>query len=525
MARDKYVTEVIESGDLISNMFAAKLIGPTLKYNSNVKSFSSGMGGLNYAEIPEGWLAVVHSAGGDPRKTDLTDYGNSVVSRLVKQAEAIGAEPICISDVVDMQKADTELAEYLALAMAGAAKEYYVSFVNGEYAILKERVRDVNVSGTMISKIKQSELDLSPGDPISILKTDKDSYALFDAGNDVIFITSDGVGTKMKDYELLTLLKPAEILEIVNRPIEDFYGMTFDDLVKRRAKARVVSGVIETRGDIPVGGMEKYARKRAKELNALGIMQYENLGERISGFGKDGSAFNVGGSVVGTLSRRNISDPPKSGSGNYVIVLRSKNPNPRSNAMTARNEALDIIGKDWCEKYGVNEWWNTPEGGLFLEFVTTPSAILYPVFYKLLESGYATNVYHPSGGAFDGKLAKPLAKQGLIAYLDNLYAPDWRDITLGCALGTTAEDEYRKKTMGNDGIITTKNPIETIKMIESFNFEGKLAGRINKEGKRTGAVIKTFRMKDIPPKILSKKCENYVLQTFEGREVYYSGKN
>ena len=61
-----------------------------------------------------------------------------------------------------------------------------------------------------------------------------------------------------------------------------------------------------------------------------------------------------------------------------------------------------------------------------------------------------------SGGAFNDKLAKPLAEHGLFAKVENLFEPHPVDVKL---MGDTLlEDAYATWPMGVDGLFTTSNP-------------------------------------------------------------------
>lgn len=505
---DKYVKEVIKTGDEISDILA-RIFEPTQKYNKHVSVIDRGMNGLNIVEVPKGYCIGVISAGGNPKISDPSDYAQSSVDELIRQSYNLGFEPIAMADIIDMRSADKSLAEVIALSIAEEAKQNGISVINGEYAVLGNRVRDANVSAAMIGKIRKEDADIFHG------KRYGTSFAIFDPNEDPVIMNCDGVGTKTRFYEMLRKY---------HLPIRDFYAMVFDDAVKKDAKVEVVSGVVETRGDIPFPEIDEYACNVAKSLEALGIMEHEAVGDRIMGNSPGEPSLNIGGTVVSTIKRNRIENPLKPSAGEDIIVVRGK-PNTRSNGITSKSEGMEILGQQWCEKYGVTDWTNTAEGRIFLEYFTEPSVILYPIFKDLIRSGLATSVYHPSGGAYDGKFAKPIAKQGLSAHLKNPFPPDWREITISCALGKTAENAYRQWNMGMDGLFMTTKPLKAMEAVRAYGLEVRLAGKVKKEKSKTGATIRTFKLKDVPKGFLSRICEDYVLQTFEGREIHYSGKN
>ena len=148
------------------------------------------------------------------------------------------------------------------------------------------------------------------------------------------------------------------------------------------------------------------------------------------------------------------------------------------------------------------EYQDTPEGREMLEFLAEPSTVLYPVFKKLLDENVATSVYHMSGGAYNGKLARPLAENGFYVHMEGLFEPDRREIQLSDAMNTATRDAYGKWPMGNDGFITTKDPDKAIKMIKDMGLEAKVVGRIGgpvvKEGAEySGVELKAFNGENV----------------------------
>lgn len=225
------------------------------------------------------------------------------------------------------------------------------------------------------------------------------------------------------------------------------------------------------------------------------------------------------------LEKRRLESPLKPSAGEYMIAIKGW-PNPRSNGITSKRKAMnENIGKEWCKKYGVEEWHDTAEGRIFLEYLAAPSVILYLVFEDLISKDLAKSVYHPSGGAWNGKVARPLAKSGLFVEVDNLPIPDWREIVIACTLETSAENAYGQWPMGTDGIITTTKPEEVIKIINKYCLEARIIGEVKKEKNKTGVSIHTFKWDGLPSGKLNESCKKYVGSEFNGRVVSFSGMN
>jgi len=113
-----------------------------------------------------------------------------------------------------------------------------------------------------------------------------------------------------------------------------------------------------------------------------------------------------------------------------------------------------------------------------------------------------------SGGAFDGKLARPLAKDDLFVRVANLFPADWRESTIVGARCTPAEVAYAKWPMGNEGFVTTNRPNDTMEVIASrkYGLEARIVGRIETaiDG-RTGVELAEVNASN-------------------GKPVYFSGK-
>ena len=123
-------------------------------------------------------------------------------------------------------------------------------------------------------------------------------------------------------------------------------------------------------------------------------------------------------------------------------------------------------------------WHETEEGRGFMDFLASPSIVLYPLFFSLIKNDLATSVYHMSGGAYDGKFAKPLAKHNLYANVSDLFRPDERMLRIAELSNTSNEAAYGKWPMGNDGFITTRRPDEAIEVINAYGLKARVVSQV-----------------------------------------------
>lgn len=480
---DEYSREVIAKGDEGSALLDAVCV-QTLR-NGHVRLI--GPEKRRALQIPLGYRVVIHSALADSHP-DVRIPAASLVERLVSDSRAFGAEPIAMADIIDSDTGDTGLLRAAAESMAGTALRNGIAIIAGENAILGSRVPGMNISGTCIGIVPEtSGVKVAQGD----YTVNGVRYAVFDSEGQFVIANSDGIGTKPEFYERLgdwTL------------GVRDDIAMQADDQAKvKGARIRVASSCLETRN---VGLSSRLASSTirefeevCREMDILGIVQ-QYPDANIRGYSQDAPAFNMGGSVVGTVSEEDLMHPLQPINGDHVIAIRGDS-NPRSNGITDKRKVM-------IELFGEN-WHKTPEGKLFLEYLSAPSTILYPVFKELVDSGLATGVYHMSGGAYNGKFARPLAKQGMFAQISNLFAPDWRELTILGARATPVEVAYGKFPMGNDGFVTTSMPEGAMRMVERFGLQPRVVGRVlSAQGAgRTGLELKAYN----------------------GKTVYFSGKD
>jgi phosphoribosylaminoimidazole (AIR) synthetase len=483
---DEYLREYVVKGDAGSRLMA-HICSPTLKNSEYVDVINEGMNGIATLRLPADYLAVVHSLGGDPTQSDLSRYSASLVERLVDSSKIIGAKPIAFANIIDASTIDLTNIEIIGNSLARRANNYGLAIVNGELAGLGDRVTvPANISGTMLSIIPKTA-DLRFISQRGRFSFDGVNYAFFDHEGMPVYLNSDGVGTKSEFAERSQVLDPI---------LTDSFVMKADDAGKLGARIMVVSDVVETNGFDPMSELSVVALRLGEKYRFEYILQHENVGGRIRGYGNH--AINVSGSAVSVIDEALLKNLPKPRAGEYLIAIRGR-PNPRSNGITDKRKIMvEMLGQDWHK---------TEEGKKFMEFLGEPSTIFYGLFSGLRERGIATSFYHMSGGAYDGKLARPLAKHGLFAQIKGLYPVDWREEIIVRKKFTQPEIAFAKWPMGNEGFVTTSNPAESLEFIRAQNLECKVVSRLEiANNGRTGVELAEITASD-------------------GKPVYYSGKN
>jgi len=480
--KDRYIKDVIERGDEGSAFLAAKC-APTLKNCEYVDVLREGMNGLAVLRIPQEYCVVVHSACGDPSMRFPHAYAASLVNELYSQARRVNATPVGFADVIDARVGDRALIEELADGMIEIANYHKLAIMNGELAILGDRLNcDANMNGTMISISPKGSL------PHGLFERGGCKYCVFNQGGMAVYMNSDGVGTKTEFYERAGLYGKA---------LDDSAAMKADDGAKNGAIINVMFDTVETSGYIPRVGLDGRAEELSRILGAAYLLNYEDVGNRLRGWRDGEPAFNVSGSAVSVIDENRLRNPPTPQAGDHIMAIKGK-PNPRSNGITDKRRIMvKMFGENWHE---------TREGKIFMEFLAEPSVVFYPVFNELIENGAATSVYHMSGGAYNGKLARPLAKHGLYAALENIFPADWRELAIAGFSLTPAEAAYAKWPMGNDGFITTQNPYAALGILGRHRLLGRIVGKVeDAQDDMTGVTLVGIKGSD-------------------GKDVYFPGK-
>src|SRR3989338_7999890 len=346
---DDYLTDVIQRGDQGSH-FLGNRCAPTLRNCPYVKIIKGPIQNVGVLELPETYDVVVHSATGDPKITDVHAHARSVVTRLCTQAQQLGITPLAFANVIDSRTGDLSMLEAAVTGLVAEANERGLAIMNGENAILGDRVlAEANIMGTMISIISKDKALLLPRH----LRHNKIASARFDPAGNYVFINADGVGTKTEIYERARFPTGA---------LDDFAAMNLDDASKLRATARVLSGVVEFTGLMPLDVLTSHARQLGKELDISFILQQENGAGRIST--NHLFTYNLSGAVVSTIDKAKAQTPLQANPGDYLVAIAGK-PNPRSNGITGKRKAMEQL-------FGPNYQYH-PQGRHILEYLATPS--------------------------------------------------------------------------------------------------------------------------------------------------------
>lgn len=474
-----YIEGVISKGDEGSALLHA-LTAPTLENNETVTVRSTGMGGVATVTIPDGYKIVVHSAIGNPKYDDLEAHAASMVRNLVIDARRIGAMPIAFANTIDSATGDTSDLRDVAKGLVREANKYGLAILNGENAILGAMLGHLaNVSGTMLSVVDKVNY-------VAVDKFERDgvTYATFDPLGDPVMMNCDGVGTK-------TLLHARS--RNYGMALHDSLAMKLDDASKFGAQVQVVADVVEWNRRSQVA-MERVNQELARLQKRFSngdslftyILQQEHVGDRVCGYARNAMGFTVNGTAVSTLMGDDEFVPKW---GDSLVVVASKTPNPRSNGISAKRRAAARLGEKWLKSSKKKHWHQTKEGKDMLAYLSAPSAIFYDFFDGLLMEGEASAVFHMSGGAYDGKLARPIAKQGLFVSINGLFRPDKRELAL---LGSdSVENAYGSWPMGNDAFVTTSDPSAVIRRAKAAGYKAKEVGNLVKNSK-TGVELTAF---------------------------------
>ena len=476
---EQYLLDIKEKDDM--SRLLCELASQTHSYDffgkrnnfDHVVNVVPGKNGINAVKVPMDSLCIVYSVGGDSKERDLRKYSESVVENVFNSGKRIGARVMGMADIIDASRTDEGLVRTVGEGLRDRAIFRGVPILNGELANLGKRVNcDCNITGTGIGFISRNSPFASKA---PAFEYEGVWYAVFDPKGKLVIVNSDGIGTKTEFYERF---------EKYSEGVIDFFAMNLDDCIKMGATPQVISGLIEYNGSVPVEDIINRAHNEALQMQLISIMQGEDVKDRIKGYF---SSYNISGSVVSTIDARRLANLPYPKAGDSLIAIRGK-PNPRSNGISAKRQVMEkLFGKDWHY---------TEAGKLFGEYLTEPSTVFYPVFKKLIDSGLASSVYHMSGGAYDGKLSKPLARQKLFCEVGmteqtRLFEPDFREVLMA-AYSLSARDSYAKWPMGNEGFATSSLPDSAIAMIKEGNLEAKVVGTIERREGTYGIKLQAF---------------------------------
>ncbi len=525
---DDYIKNVIGRGDEGSALLAM-MSAPTLKNCKYVDVIQGGMNGIAVLKnLPMDHRVIVYSVSGDPNIWALDRYAHSMVERLVDISKKNGFTPLAFANVIDASSGNKDDILVMGQALRAAADTYKLAILNGELAILGDRVRVVaNINGTMIALAPKSKLsDFTPFMIDSAWSPIRG--ASFDHEGKPVYINSDGIGTKTEFYE-----RRGIDIELC---LGDSLAMKLDDTIKLGATAKVVSDVVEWRKlfdkDNPSAysraTFQDYADDFSEKHGIQYLLQFEESDKRIRGYKADAPSLNVSGSVVSIIDEERLKNPPIPREGDYLVSI-SKHPNPRSNGITDKRKLMiKLFGENYQE---------TDEGKKFLEYLAAPSLVLYPYFKHMMDNGWIHSVYHMSGGAYNGKLARPLAKHRLFAELNHLSAPDERELMLAAVSSTPVDVAYAKWPMGNDGFVTVPHEHigNVISYLSAMQMRWAITGQLKRGGKdainfkNVHSYISENGWRKSIVNTLNGSMKKYLMRTgveltaHNGQKVYYSG--
>lgn len=289
--------------------------------------------------------------------------------------------------------------------------------------------------------------------------------------------------------------------------IYDFLAMVRDDAVKSAATVQLVSGVIET--DDP---QSIYASAEGNvSYSHVGhpvVMQLERAGHRLLNYDGGWTAANINGTAVSTIDEGRIKNLPHPCAGDYLLAVRGK-PNARSNGFTKRRKICRMLASSLGSDNAA-DWHKTQVGAEMLAYLAAPSDQFYPAFKELLDTGAASDVMHLSGGAFEGKLAKWIARHGFISHIEALFEPHWVDLMLIGAAGMTPRQAYQQFTMGNPGFVTTDDPEKAKLTLQKHGFEAMNVAQLHRAKRQAGITFKGYDGNEIRFLYDVKRCGSRV---------------
>jgi len=136
-------------------------------------------------------------------------------------------------------------------------------------------------------------------------------------------------------------------------------AMVADDAGKHGARIIAYSGVFERNSfaNVVANNVPDEMRHLCKKMGFAGTLQTRT--GNIQSYKPGIPAFNIGGSVVSIISEERLNNLPVPVEGNYLVVLRGRIPNPRSNGISAKREGMEKVGgTEWHETAWENIIWD-----------------------------------------------------------------------------------------------------------------------------------------------------------------------
>lgn len=461
MTIDTYMLDIAEKDE--SSALLAELALPTLN-REFVHQVVPGKNGLSFLKVPEDYVLVGHSSGGDYGIRDAARYSASIVNHLIRDDRIVGAEPLAVASVIDAQSTDLEFVRAAGTAFNEICLEKKVANINGELAKYGAMVNcPCNISATMLGLLRRDS-ECAKRYLGRVFESQGVRYLVFDPKGKFVWMNSDGTGTK-------PLINGRFGRE--EGSVDDVIAMLFDDKGKYGGGAYAAFCLVESRGGsvLLFDAINQYATGRASKMGAWAVMQQERVGDRLVGPHGEKVVYNISGNLVSLVDESMINNMPRPKEGNSLIAIKGDG---RSNGFTdRRNLVAEWLGNNWHETDG---------GKYFGEFLCKPSIVFYPIFSDLIDKRLASSVYHMSGGAFRDKLSKPIAKHGLYVEIGveegspQLFKPDPREAAF--AANFNIKNAYAKYAMGNEGFIATDKPEEVLTYLKSKGLEARVVGKL-----------------------------------------------
>lgn len=491
MKQDDYVSKIIRQGDSASSIMA-ELCAHTKSTRPEIDIIDPQMRGMTVLRLEPNKKIAIHSASGNPIIVNSTEYAASLVETLVNDSLSIGAEPIAMTNIIDMQEFDLSAVKQAAEGLYDSAKKRGIGVINGEVAGLGNRVTvPFNISGTMISYIDSSHAN-------GVFCANGTHYIVLDyKGPDnksiPVYANSDGVGTKI------------EVAERTGKDavMQDAIAMLVDDSVRKAANVKALSFVLETNNktDNKAGSespaeheLRRYANVLAHNLDVYLTIQTEALESRISGYGH--SPYNIGGTAISFIDEARLKNMPRPRAGDVLVAIRDKRNKHtfRSNGISKVRQGFESLAAKMAESKGTcyeGDWHNYElEGKTMGEWAGTPSTIFYKAAKKLFDKELITGFFHMSGGAYKGKLAEPLAKLGLSTTIMAQFEPSPAMKALVEHMNLSVETAYEIWNMGTEAYVTTQDTSEVSRILNKCEMESRIASTPLRQGK--GLMIKAY---------------------------------
>lgn len=478
---DKYKKDIIEAGDKFSQIMAEYTI-PTIEAHSRAEVLSGGMNHVAVMRPEEDDIGVAVSASGDP-KLFGEEHVSSMINNLENKLNENGAELMLMSNVIEGRELKEEYAHEIGKTIKEICLRKGIANMNGESAGMGNVIiPKYNISGTGVGLIKEDRL---PNQIKSILEKQNsveiNGIIYFKTENKPITINSDGNGTK-------TVLNV--MAENYKDSVFDFMAMNLDDAIKIGAEARVLTGILEVNQHLHSLNVNDIINNLIVESKKLGIegRLSSSLSDRVFSYKENAPAFTISGSTISLIDENILKNLPHPLEGDKLVVIYHEIPDPRANGITLlRQIPFDSWGLDWHEK-------NNDFVKQVLNYASSPSKVLYPMYSEMFKKGFGNAFYHMSGGTFNGKLAKPLAKYGLHANIEKL--PEIPTIIRNIINLSNIPHEkfYDKWPMIIQGFVaTTNNENEVIKTAEKYGFKANVVTVLNKDIEKPGVDLVTYK--------------------------------